>query len=63
RPPRTLFPWCHQRLHDAIARDRGARPVHRVQAVTIRHVLTFGSSWIGAVLDRLRRAHRHLDDR
>ena len=55
--PRTAFPWCRQRVYDALARSEGAPPVHRIQPVTLRNVATFGSSWLSAPLDRLRR-HR-----
>ena len=58
--PRTAFPWCRQRVYDALARSEGAPPVHRVQPVTLRNVATFGSSWLSAPLDRLR--HRGQGD-
>jgi len=54
-PPSTLFPWCRTRLRDAVARTQGAGPVHRVQPVTVRHILTFGTAWLRALNDRLRR--------
>jgi len=53
--PRTLFPWYHQRLRDAFASADGAAPVHRVQLVGARHVLSFGTQWMRAPIDRLRR--------
>jgi 8-oxo-dGTP pyrophosphatase MutT (NUDIX family) len=55
RIPRTAFPWCRQRVYDALARSEGAPPVHRVQPITVRNVVTFGTSWLSAPLDRLRR--------
>ena len=58
--PRTAFPWCRQRVYDALARSEGAPPVHRIQPITLRNVATFGSSWLSAPLDRLRR--RRDDD-
>ena len=58
--PRTAFPWSRQRVYDALARSEGASPVHRVQPVTLRNVATFGSSWLAAPVDRLRR-HRRDD--
>ncbi|MBJ7609920.1 MAG: NUDIX hydrolase [Candidatus Dormibacteraeota bacterium] len=54
RLPRTAFPWCRQRVYDALARSEGAPPVHRVQPVTLRNVATFGTSWLSAPLDRIR---------
>jgi 8-oxo-dGTP pyrophosphatase MutT (NUDIX family) len=54
RIPRTAFPWCRQRVYDALARSEGAPPVHRVQPITLRNVATFGTSWLSAPLDRLR---------
>jgi 8-oxo-dGTP pyrophosphatase MutT (NUDIX family) len=53
RLPRTLFPWDRQRVLDAVARSRGARPVHRVQPVTARLVLGFAIQWMRAPLDLL----------
>ena len=32
----------------------GAPPVHRVQPVTIRHVLGFATAWLHTPIDRLR---------
>ena len=37
--PRTVFPWIRERVRDAVDVAGGAAPVHRVQPVTIRHVL------------------------
>jgi 8-oxo-dGTP pyrophosphatase MutT (NUDIX family) len=53
--PRTAFPWCRQRVYDALARSEGAPPVHRVQPITLRNVATFSTSWLSAPLDRIRR--------
>ena len=36
-------------------RAAGAPPVHRVQPVTIRHVLGFATAWLHAPVDRLLR--------
>lgn len=60
--PRTAFPWCRQRVYDALARSEGAPPVHRIQPITLRNVATFGSSWLSAPLDRLRRHRDHGDE-
>lgn len=54
RIPRTAFPWSRQRVYDALARSEGAPPVHRVQPITPRTVVAFGTSWLSAPLDRLR---------
>lgn len=54
RIPRTAFPWCRQRVYDALARSEGAPPVHRVQPITLRNVATFSTSWLSAPLDHLR---------
>ncbi len=56
--PRTVFPWCRQRILDAVACSRGAPPVHRVQPVTMRHVMSFGTSWMQAPVDALSRRRR-----
>jgi 8-oxo-dGTP pyrophosphatase MutT (NUDIX family) len=56
--PRTLFPWCRERIHDAVACGQGAAPVHRVQPVTIRHVMGFGTSWLQTPVDALSRRRR-----
>ena len=53
--PRTTFPWCRQRVYDALARSEGAPPVHRVQPITPRTVVAFSTSWLSAPFDRLRR--------
>jgi len=53
--PATTFPWIHQRVADAVAAAAGAPPVHRVQPITLRHVLFFGGRWAGAAVDVLRR--------
>jgi 8-oxo-dGTP pyrophosphatase MutT (NUDIX family) len=53
--PATTFPWIHQRVADALAAAAGAPPVHRVQPITVRHVLFFGGRWAGALLDAMRR--------
>ena len=56
--PRTLFPWYVQRVTDALACARGAGPVHRVQPVTMYHVLSFGTAWLRTPVDRLQRHRR-----
>ncbi len=56
--PRTVFPWCRQRILDAVACSRGAPPVHRVQPVTMRQVMSFGTSWMQAPVDALSRRRR-----
>ncbi len=56
--PRTLFPWYPQRVLDALACANGAAPVHRVQLVTMYHVLSFGTAWMRAPVDRLQ-SRRH----
>ena len=53
--PATTFPWIHQRVADAVAAIDGAAPVHRVQRVTLRHVLFFGGRWAGVLVDTARR--------
>lgn len=60
--PRTAFPWTRQRVYDALARSEGAPPVHRIQPVTLRNVVTFGSSWLSSPLDRLRRRRDEADE-
>ncbi|HEY6782047.1 MAG TPA: NUDIX domain-containing protein, partial [Candidatus Dormibacteraeota bacterium] len=39
--PRTVFPWIRDRVCDAVEVADGAAAVHRLQPVTIRHVLGF----------------------
>jgi 8-oxo-dGTP pyrophosphatase MutT (NUDIX family) len=56
--PHTAFPWMRQRIDDAFAVSAGAEPVHRVQPVTIHHVLLFGTAWMRAPLDALMRRRR-----
>ena len=58
--PRTLFPWCRDRVRDAVACARGAPPMHRVQMVTPYHVAIFATAWMRSPLDRLvrRRSRR-----
>jgi 8-oxo-dGTP pyrophosphatase MutT (NUDIX family) len=56
--PATLFPWCRDRILDAVACSRGAAPVHRVQPVTMRHVMGFGTSWMRTPVDALIRHRR-----
>jgi 8-oxo-dGTP pyrophosphatase MutT (NUDIX family) len=53
--PRTVFPWYRERVADAVAAAAGAPPVHRVQPVSLRHVLFFGLRWAAVVVDALRR--------
>ena len=62
--PRTIFPWCRERIVDAVACSRGGAPVHRVQPVTMRHVMNFGTSWMQTPVDALSRRRRsRLKDR
>ncbi|MGD1052340.1 MAG: NUDIX domain-containing protein [Candidatus Dormibacteria bacterium] len=56
--PRTLFPWCRERIRDAVSASQGAAPVHRVQPVTLRHVMNFGTSWLQTPVDALTRGRR-----
>jgi 8-oxo-dGTP pyrophosphatase MutT (NUDIX family) len=56
--PRTTFPWVRDRVADAIRSATGAPPVHRVQPVTLHHIAAFGTAWMRAPLDRIRRAIR-----
>lgn len=56
--PRTAFPWCRQRIYDALARSEGAPPVHRIQPVTVRQVAAFGTAWMASPVDRVRRRLR-----
>ncbi|HZS14934.1 MAG TPA: NUDIX domain-containing protein [Candidatus Dormibacteraeota bacterium] len=55
--PPTTFPWIHQRVADALAAAAGAPPVHRIQPVSLRHVLFFGARWAGMLVDAVRRRH------
>lgn len=52
--PRTLFPWCHERIMDALARAEGEPPVHRVQPVTLYHVANFATQWMREPVDSAR---------
>jgi 8-oxo-dGTP pyrophosphatase MutT (NUDIX family) len=58
--PHTAFPWLQQRIGDALAVADGGDAVHRVQPVTVHHVLLFGTAWMRAPLDRLRRLRRRI---
>ena len=60
RSPRAVVPWIPQRLADAFDVAAGAPPVLRVQPVTLRHVLFFGSTLAGALVDEARRIRRSL---
>ena len=51
--PRTAFPWIRDRVRDAIDVAGGGAPVHRVQPVTIQHVLGFATAWLHTPFDRL----------
>lgn len=53
--PRTLFPWLRRRILDALGAAAGAPPVHRVQPVTLYQVAAFGTDWMRAPVDALRR--------
>ena len=59
--PRTIFPWCRDRALDAFACSRGAAPVHRIQPVTIRQVMGFGTQWMRAPVDFVSRHRRPPD--
>jgi hypothetical protein len=48
-----VFPWIRERARDAVDVAGGAAPVHRVQPVTIRHVLGFATAWLHTPVDRL----------
>jgi 8-oxo-dGTP pyrophosphatase MutT (NUDIX family) len=56
--PHTTFPWIPQRLVDALAAAGGAPPVHRVQPVSLRHVLFFGGRWLAVLVDAVRRRRK-----
>lgn len=56
--PHAVFPWIPQRITDAVAVAGGAAPVHRVQPVSVRHVLFFGARWVAVLVDALRRPRR-----
>jgi 8-oxo-dGTP pyrophosphatase MutT (NUDIX family) len=58
RLPRTIFPWERQRVLDAVARRRGGPPVHRVQSITVRHVLIFGLQWLHIPIDAVTARRR-----
>lgn len=59
RLPHTVFPWIPQRVADAVAVARdGAAPVHRMQPVSLAHVLFFGARWLAVLVDSLRRWRR-----
>ena len=49
--PRTLFPWMHQRIADALAVAGGAPPVCREQRIGPIHVVLFGMRWVRAPLE------------
>jgi 8-oxo-dGTP pyrophosphatase MutT (NUDIX family) len=53
RLPRTAFPWIRERVRDAVDVAGGGASVHRVQPVTIRHVLGFATAWLHTPFDRL----------
>jgi len=53
--PRTVFPWIRERVRDAVDVANGAGPVHRVQPVTIRHVLGFATAWLRTPFDTVMR--------
>jgi 8-oxo-dGTP pyrophosphatase MutT (NUDIX family) len=53
--PRTVFPWIRERVRDAVEVADGADAVHRLQPVTIRHVLGFATAWLHTPIDRLLR--------
>jgi 8-oxo-dGTP diphosphatase len=56
--PRTAFPWMHQRIADAFAASQGHPPVHRVQPVTLHHVMLFATAWMRTPLDAWHRLLR-----
>lgn len=47
--PLTLFPWCHERIADALAASHGAKPVFRTQTVSFQHVGFFILAWLRSV--------------
>jgi 8-oxo-dGTP pyrophosphatase MutT (NUDIX family) len=53
--PKTLFPWCRERIYDALARIEGAPPVHREQPITIYHIASFATAWLRTPLDAWRK--------
>jgi len=56
--PRTLFPWCHERIRDALAAASGDPPVHRVQLVSMHHVAMFATAWLRSPMQRLTQRQR-----
>ena len=58
--PRTIFPWCRQRVVDAVARAEGAPPVHRAQDVTLYHVAHFATAWLRSPYEAASRQFRRL---
>lgn len=58
RYPRAIFPWIPARLEDALDVAAGAPPRIREQPVRLVHVLFFGSSWAGTVVDGVRSLRR-----
>jgi 8-oxo-dGTP pyrophosphatase MutT (NUDIX family) len=55
RLPRTVFPWIRERVADAVQVAGGAPAVHRIQPVTIRHILGFATAWLHTPIDRVMR--------
>lgn len=53
RLPRTAFPWIRDRVRDAVDVAAGGASVHRVQPVTVQHVLGFATAWLHTPFDRL----------
>ena len=58
RLPHATFPWIPLRITDAVAVAGGAKPVHRVQPVSVRHVLFFGARWLATLVDGVRQLRR-----
>ena len=53
--PRTLFPWTHQRIDDALHFTASTPPVVRVQEIGPLHAALFGLRWLRAPLDAIVR--------
>jgi 8-oxo-dGTP pyrophosphatase MutT (NUDIX family) len=56
--PHTTFPWIPQRVVDALAAAEGAPPVHRIQPISMRHVMFFSARWLAVLVDAVRRRRR-----
>lgn len=58
RLPRTLFPWFHTRIADALVAGDDVPVVERVQRVRSIHVALFGLTWMRLPVDALVRRRR-----